>query len=151
MESNKKLWEPSESWLRNHTSSDLVYSVVVRLDSKEAVDKVWQQCAARDLVDDVERTVIKESEQDIERLPHGTLSHDVGTAEAGSNGPSYGKVLWGGASLDRIGDKELEACSGGEDALDSLEDCINELLVEVIKDAGVATEIHVTSEFRHEV
>ena len=88
MQSNKKLWEPSESWLRNHTSSDLVYSVVVRLDSKEAVDKVWQQCAARNLVDDAERTVTKESEQDIERLPQGTLSHDVGSAEAGSNGPA---------------------------------------------------------------
>ena len=151
MESNKKLWEPSESWLRNHTSSDLVYSVVVRLDSKEAVDKVWQQCAERDLVDDDERVVPREYEKDVEKLPQRTSAHDASPAEAGSSGANYGKVLWGGASLTRVGDKEIEACSGGEDALDSLEDCINDLLAEVIKDAGVATEVHVTSELRREV
>lgn len=42
-----------------------------------------------------------------------------------------GVILDGGAYLERVGPRDIEACSGGEDALDSLEFCINELLFAV--------------------
>lgn len=44
-----------------------------------------------------------------------------------------GVILDGGAYLERVGPRDIEACSGGEDALDSLEYCINELLFAVTK------------------
>ncbi|WP_295644982.1 hypothetical protein [uncultured Corynebacterium sp.] len=113
----KTLWKPSEDWLHNHTTSDLVYTVHLQLESGEAVDRVWEQ-----LVD----CIRKDSPEN-----------------AGSS-----TVFWGGAHLDRVGDREIEAGSGGEDALDSLDDCINDLLGQAMADAGVAMEVTVISEQR---
>ena len=48
-----------------------------------------------------------------------------------------GVVPIGGAALIRVNDREAEAISGGEDALDSLEWAVNEVLGEVLEGAEV--------------
>ena len=55
-----------------------------------------------------------------------------------------GVVPIGGAALIRVNDCEAEAISGGEDALDSLEWAVNDVLGEVLK----GTEVLVVSEER---
>ena len=50
----------------------------------------------------------------------------------------------GGAALIRVNDCEAEAISGGEDALDSLEWAVNDVLGEALK----GTEVLVVSEER---
>lgn len=44
-----------------------------------------------------------------------------------------GAFLDGGAVLVRVGDSEVDAVSGGEDALDSLEWCVNRTLGEALE------------------
>lgn len=48
-----------------------------------------------------------------------------------------GVVPIGGAALIRVNDREAEAISGGEDALDSLEWAVNDVLGEALKGAEV--------------
>ncbi|OFT96829.1 XRE family transcriptional regulator [Brevibacterium sp. HMSC22B09] len=48
-----------------------------------------------------------------------------------------GVVPIGGAALIRVNDHEAEAISGGEDALDSLEWAVNDVLGEALKGAEV--------------
>ncbi|MGX6451217.1 helix-turn-helix transcriptional regulator [Brevibacterium paucivorans] len=48
-----------------------------------------------------------------------------------------GVVPIGGAALIRVNDREAEAISGGEDALDSLEWAVNDVLGEALKGADV--------------
>lgn len=55
-----------------------------------------------------------------------------------------GVVPIGGAALIRVNDCEAEAISGGEDALDSLEWAVNDVLGEALK----GTEVLVVSEER---
>ena len=48
-----------------------------------------------------------------------------------------GVVPIGGAALIRVNDHEVDAISGGEDALDSLEWAVNDVLGEALKSAEV--------------
>lgn len=50
-----------------------------------------------------------------------------------------GAVLLGGAALSRQGTDRLTAISGGEDALDSLEDCLDATLADAVERCGVGT------------
>lgn len=113
-------WKLSDDWLRNHTSPDLVYTVVRRLDSPDITQRVWQQFEDR----------------------------VVDGAEVGGGPEGHPTVLWGGAYLELVGDREIEAGSGGEDALDSLNYAINELLANAIASADVSTRIKVVSAAR---
>ncbi|WP_394277203.1 hypothetical protein [Luteococcus sp.] len=45
------LWQPGVQWLDEHTSSDLVYTVVVAFDSRESRDAVLREAARGRLSD----------------------------------------------------------------------------------------------------
>lgn len=61
------------------------------------------------------------------------LVDEIWAAAASRRRVEDGAILDGGAYLERVGPRDIEAGSGGEDALDSLEFCINDLLFAVTK------------------
>lgn len=56
------------------------------------------------------------------------------------NSSSDGSIGLGGVSLTRVSENEVDAISGGEDAFDSLEYAINEVLARVASDREVVEE-----------
>lgn len=91
-------WQIPLFWWENHTTSDLLYKVCLRVDSA-ALNAAWKLLSTRYTVHDGE--------------------------------------LWiGGAGLRRIAPEHVEASSGGEDALDSLEWVINDDLFGALREVA---------------
>lgn len=91
-----KRWQVSDQWWRQHTSSDLVYTVVIRVEPPHVAKQLWAKLSA-------------------------------------DNGPDDdGALAFGGVSIAKS-KATFEVCSGGEDALDSLEYGINDVLLETLE------------------
>lgn len=65
------------------------------------------------------------------RFSSADLTDQIWAAAAAIREVQDGVILDGGAFLERVGPRDIDACSGGEDALDSLEYCVNTLLLAV--------------------
>ncbi|WP_051866647.1 hypothetical protein [Corynebacterium atypicum] len=57
---------------------------------------------------------------------------------------SEGAVLCGGAALTCLGARGMQVISGGEDALDSLDDAVNDALATALDTAGITNRPTVT-------
>lgn len=59
-----------------------------------------------------------------------------------------GAILYGGAYVERVGPRDLEVGSGGEDALDSLAYGINDLVIDPLHELDPGEEAVVVREVR---
>lgn len=74
-------WQPSESWWRNHTTSDLVYTVTLAYPNEHAASAVWQALREiRTYSDDGE--VVYDGGTGITRAQSACISCDSGGEDA---------------------------------------------------------------------
>lgn len=79
------------------------------------------------------------------RTTRDAVLREVATGHS-TDGPV---VLDGGASVRPHDDRALVVRSGGEDALDSLEDCLNETVGGAITRLGITSPVQVLHQDRH--